>query len=306
MFVDALKFPVAAFFTLLPVAAAATEYPRPELLIEPAELARSAEACTVLDARPRDAYDAGHVPGAAHVPHGEWEKAFHADEGRDVAAWAERIAALGVMSSKPVVVYDDNLSKDAARIWWILRYFGVKQVRLLNGGWNGWADAGLPVSTDSPEIAPSDFRPAPRPSLLQGTADVLGAVKGGSGVQVVDARSEAEHCGDDPLKNARAGAIPGARHLEWSDLLDKETARFKPAEDLQRLFAEAGIDPTRPTVTHCQSGGRASVMAFGLELMGGDRVSNYYRGWSEWGNSDETPVEMPEETKAKGKRPEEN
>ena len=118
-------------------------------------------------------------------------------------------------------------------------------------------------------------------------------MKNPASVQIVDARSEAEHCGDDPLKNARAGAIPGAKHLEWSALIDKETARFKPADEIARLFAEAGIDPKKPTVTHCQSGGRASVMAFGLELMGGERVANDDRGWSEWGNADGTPIETP-------------
>ena len=65
----------------------------------------------------------------------------------------------------------------------------------------------------------------------------------------------------------RAGAIPGARHLEWSDLLDKRTGKFKPAPELEKLFADAGIDPKKPATTYCQSGGRASVMAFGLELI---------------------------------------
>ena len=90
------------------------------------------------------------------------------------------------------------------------------------------------------------------------------------------------------------GAIPGAKHLEWDDLIDSETQRFKLADELSRLFREAGIDPTKPVTTHCQSGGRASVMAFALELMGDDQVRNYYRGWSQWGNESDTPIETPQ------------
>src|SRR5262249_32147583 len=108
----------------------------------------------------------------------------------------------------------------------------------------------------------------------------------------IDARSEGEYCGE--TKNAkRGGAIPGAVHLEWSDLIDKKTQKFKSPEELTKLFKDAGIDLKRPTVTYCQSGGRAAVMAFGLELMGARNVRNYYRSWSEWGNDENTPIVKP-------------
>jgi thiosulfate/3-mercaptopyruvate sulfurtransferase len=106
----------------------------------------------------------------------------------------------------------------------------------------------------------------------------------------VDARSEKEFCGVEKLSNKRGGAVPGARQLEWSDLIDKETHRFKPMTDLRKLFEQAGIVLDKPTTTYCQSGGRASVMAFGLELMGAKDVRNYYASWSEWGNADDTPI----------------
>ena len=87
--------------------------------------------------------------------------------------------------------------------------------------------------------------------------------------------------------------MPGAKHLEWSELLDQRTQRFKPAAELRVLLADAGIDLKRRTIAHCQSGGRSSVMAFGLELMGADDVGNYYAGWAEWGNADDTPIVKP-------------
>jgi thiosulfate/3-mercaptopyruvate sulfurtransferase len=109
-------------------------------------------------------------------------------------------------------------------------------------------------------------------------------------LQIVDARSEGEFCGIDKMKNKRGGAIPGAKHLEWIDLIDRPTQRFKTPGQLRRLFTEAKIDLDKPTATHCQGGGRASVMAFGMELMGAKDVSNYYASWGEWGNADDTPI----------------
>jgi thiosulfate/3-mercaptopyruvate sulfurtransferase len=94
-------------------------------------------------------------------------------------------------------------------------------------------------------------------------------------------------------KAKRSGAIPGARHLEWSDTLDRKTGKFKTAPELAKLFKEAGVDPKKPAVTYCQSGGRAALLAFVVELMGGKEVRNYYRSWSEWGNDPETPIVKP-------------
>jgi len=91
----------------------------------------------------------------------------------------------------------------------------------------------------------------------------------------------------------RNGAIPGAIHKEWTEVIDKKTQRFKSPEELSKLFEEAGIDLNKSSVTYCQSGGRAAVMAFALELMGGKSVRDYYRSWSEWGNAEDTPIERP-------------
>jgi len=221
-----------------------------------------------------------------------WAKAF--DEGKDAEAWSRRIGELGIQPKSHVVVYDDASAKDAARIWWILRYWGVADVRLLNGGWHGWKAADLPVETQQaapPTAVP--FTAAPQSKSLVTKGQLLEALKDNR-LQIVDARSEKEFCGLDALTNKRAGAIPGAKHLEWLDLLDKDTQRFKTREQLRTLFRESGIDLEKPTATHCQSGGRSSVMAFGLELMGGKHVGNYYAGWSEWGNAEDTPITRPE------------
>ena len=287
------SFPLLAGVILVAVGAARgaePAYPRPNLLIEPAALAKpeAAKAFVVLDARDAAKFKASHVPGARWVDHAAWAKAF--GRGDDAAAWGTRIGGLGISGDTKVVVYDDNLTKDAARIWWQLRYWGVGDVRLLNGGWAGWHAGKFPVeSGDVPAPAAVPFAPKAQGERLATKGQLLDALKGGK-LQIVDARSEKEHCGLEKMTNTKAGAIPGAKPLEWSDLLDKESQRFKPAADLQKLFADAGIALDRPTATHCQSGGRAAVMAFGMELMGAKAVSNYYASWAEWGNAEDTPV----------------
>jgi thiosulfate/3-mercaptopyruvate sulfurtransferase len=271
--------------------AAEDAYPRPELLIEPSELAKAATAgrVVVLDARPQAEYAREHVPGARWVDHAAWAKAF--GPGRDIEGWSELIGELGIARDSTVVAYDDNATKDAARIWWILRYWGVADVRLLHGGWKAWRAEGLPTSSE--KSAPPqrvEFKAQPISQRLATKDQILNLLSGNK-LQIIDARSEGEFCGTEGLQNKRAGAIPGAKHLEWSDLIDPQTDRFKPAGELRQLFREAGVDLNQSTASHCQSGGRASVMAFGLELMGAKDVRNYYPGWSEWGNADDTPIE---------------
>ena len=261
------------------------DYPRPELLIEAKGL-DSKKDIRILDARPRDKYLQGHIPGAVWVDHANWSKAF--GDGKDRDGWVKRIGALGIEPRTIVAIYDDNRSKDAARIWWILRYWGVKDVRLVNGGWRAWT--GMDGAEEKKENNPRATTPelSVQKSRLATREELLKELK--EKPQIIDARSKGEHCGTESTAK-KNGHIPGSRHLEWSDTIDAKTGRFRDARELRRLFEEAGIDASKPATTYCQSGGRAAVMAFVLELMGNKEVRNYYRSWAEWGNADDTPVE---------------
>lgn len=279
------------------VMAAEETYPRSGLLVEAVTLSNpeAARQFAVLDARERRQYDEGRVPGAVWVDAAAWAKMFK--DGQDAEGWSARIGSLGIGPHSRVVIYDNKSFNDAARIWWILSYWGVPDAGLLNGDWSGWQKAGLPIETGTPKPpTPARFVAKVRSERLATKKLLLDSLKDKS-LQVVDARSEGEFCGIDQFRNKRAGAIPGAKHLEWIDLIDKETQRFKSPGQLRKLFQESGIDLNRPTATHCQSGGRASVMVFGMELMGAPHVSNYYASWGEWGNADDTPIEVPKRKK---------
>jgi thiosulfate/3-mercaptopyruvate sulfurtransferase len=290
---------VLCLLLLAPGGARAEGYPRPDLLLEPAELAKPevAKKFRILDARPRRLYKDLHIPGAVWVDHDTWSQAFAA--GRNYREWATRIGELGIGPETPVVVYGGPLN-EAARIWWILHYWGLKDARILNGGWQGWLAAGNTVSrrTEHPDSVAWKAPPRQAKELLATKEGILKDLKNGA-FQIVDARSEGEHCGTVRAAK-RNGSIPGALNLEWTELLDRKTGRFKSAPELRQLFARAGIRLDRPTITYCQSGGRAAVMAFALELVGADDVRNYYRSWAEWGNAEDTPVERPKaKTKTK-------
>jgi thiosulfate/3-mercaptopyruvate sulfurtransferase len=276
---------------LFPAAAEPATYPRPDLLVEAGELARAKDV-RVLDARGKGKYQGGHIPGAVWVDHVTWARAF--EDGRATGTWARRIGALGIGPDTRVVVYDDNRAKDAARIWWILRYWGVRDVRLLNGGWRAWQAAGGPVEKGENRPRAVEVRLEPQTARLATKGQIVEALAGKP--QILDARSADEFCGKAETAK-RNGAIPGAVHLEWSDTLDPKTGRFKSAAELTKLFQEAGVDPSRPATTYCQSGGRAAVLAFAVELMGGKQVRNYYRSWSEWGNAEDTPIVKPKPKK---------
>jgi thiosulfate/3-mercaptopyruvate sulfurtransferase len=273
--------------------AAPEKYPASQMLIESAELARpeATRKFRILDTRSLEKYKAGHVPLASTIETARWSRDFA--DGPDQETWEKRLKALGISDETPVAVYGDDL-RETARVWWILHFWGVKDVRILNGGWRGWQAARGKIHKGlytEPYYPPTDGKITPRPQRLAIKDQLLKGLKD-KRFQIADARSKAEYCGE--TKTARRnGSIPEAKRLEWSDLIDRKTQRFKSPAELKRLIKAAGIDLDRPTVTYCQSGGRASVLAFALELMGAKNVRNYYRSWAEWGNASDTPVEKP-------------
>lgn len=283
---------LTALYLSLALGADPAAYPNPKLLIEPAELAQqlSAPQTVIIDVRGEKSYAEGHVPGAIRVDVGAMSKAFTTES--DAGKWGSRLEHLGIAPTFHVVVYGDSWP-ESARLWWILRYWGVQDVRLLNGGWTAWAASGGKVSTEATKPHPvmaGVFRAAAE--RLATKADVLAMVKDKS-TQILDVRTTGEFCGTAGAAKKK-GAVPGAVHLEWNAFVDAKTQKLKPPAEIAKLLKDAGIDPAKPAVTYCQSGGRASVSAFVLELMGGTQVRNYYRSWAEWGNADDTPVVKPQ------------
>jgi thiosulfate/3-mercaptopyruvate sulfurtransferase len=243
----------------------------------------------LLDARPKAEYEKGHLPGAVWVDVKAAEALAARPDGlTDRAAWEAWTAPLGLDPSVQVLVYDGKRQLDAARIWWLLRYLGLDRVGLINGNFGLWQAAGRPVTTEVPAISPRPLKVNFRADRLATRDQVRNALKA-SGSRIVDARSEGEFTGKEK-RSQRAGHIPGACRLEWSGLVDKD-GRFLTAAAIRTQLDKEGILPGQSIITHCQGGGRASVDAFAFELLG-IRTQNYYLGWSDWGNAEDTPVEQ--------------
>jgi thiosulfate/3-mercaptopyruvate sulfurtransferase len=264
-------------------------YAKPDLLVTAATLAKPAERAkfTVIDMRGDAAYRDGHVPKSVNAKTGPWSRAVN--EGKaDAAFWAKEFAALGMKPTVPVVVVFEDV-KEGCRVWWLMKLAGVEDVRLLDGGWKAYVAANGKVSTEpfTNPVPPAEWKPDP--SRLATKETVLTNLKD-KAAQIVDTRSAAEYSGATAMSK-RGGHIPGAEPLEWSDFLDEKTKSFKSPGELKKLIAAHRLDLDKPCVTYCQSGGRAAVVAFGLELMGAKPVKNYYKSWSEWGNDPDVPVE---------------
>jgi thiosulfate/3-mercaptopyruvate sulfurtransferase len=186
-----------------------------------------------------------------------------------------------------VVVYGGSLP-DAARVWWTLKYLGLADVALLDGGWERWAREGRPTERATPQAEARAFQPSFQADRLEEIGALKKAVQSGK-VTVVDTRSREEFNGQE-VRGKRGGHIPGAKHLEWKELL-AEDGRFQTPAQLRELFRRRGIDPGQTAVTFCQSGGRAAVEAFALELAGYPKVKLFVRGWEQWSADLQAPVE---------------
>ena len=240
-----------------------------------------------LDARDLVAFDLGHAPGAVHVPIEDWDKAAKAtDIGfAKTAYWDEALASLGVGPSAIAVAYDDGRMTNAARVWFILQYFGIKAV-ILNGGWPVLSSAtGLPEGVG---LSKGSFRAAPGAGSV-GLVDRETLKRQLDGdAHVFDTRTRAEFTGEDMRNRTRAGHLPGARNLSHTDLLNDGVVR--PAPALRAMLERVGFGPGDHIVTHCEGGGRAALAAAAAVRAGFDDVRVYYLSFADWVRDESCPI----------------
>ena len=238
-----------------------------------------------------DSYRQGHLPGAVFVDLDRDLAAPPGPAGRhplpDPAAFQAAMRAAGVRRDRPVVVYDDSDAMSAARGWWTLRYFGHPDVRVLDGGYRAWAEAGLPVSTDEPAPAPGDFtaEPGQMPVL-----DAAGAQETARTGLLLDARAEERYRGETEPVDPVAGHIPGAVSAPTAGNVNPDGTFSDPA-GLAARFAALGADPGSgtPVGSYCGSGVTAAHEVFALALAGLP-AALYVGSWSNWVTDPSRPV----------------
>lgn len=205
--------------------------------------------------------------------------------------FGELMAKLGIGDDTLVICYDDNNSLLAARLWWVLQYYGHAKAQVLNGGWHSWLIEGRPVTTHASHPEPASFTPRTHENLLC-RLDQLAQRIGAEETRILDVRSLEEFTGTNSRGNRRTGHVPGAAHIEWTDFVTRDDRRvFKPADEIREMLEQSGVGPEREVVTYCQGGIRAAHALFVLKLMGFDRVRNYDGSMKEWANRDDTALE---------------
>ncbi len=265
-------------------------------LISPQELAERVGDASVLDVRWElgrgalaDEYLDGHVPGAAFVPLDAELAAPAGDGGRhplpDRDAFELAMRRAGVRDDRPVFVYDQASSTAAARAWWLLRYHGHRDVRVLDGGLSAWMKAGHPLQRAAPRIAQGDFtaRPGAMPVLDARAAGDLAR----TGV-LLDARAAERFRGEVEPVDPVAGHIPGATNRPTTENVEPDGA-FKPPGSLRAAFAALGIDGATTVGAYCGSGVTAAHEVLALELAG-YAAALYPGSWSEWIRDPGRPV----------------
>ena len=239
-------------------------------------------------------YQRGHIPGAVFFDIDDicapGTLLPHMIPSADL--FAQKISALGIGDGDRVVVYDGNGLSSAGRAWWMLRLFGHHDVTLLDGGLPKWKAEGRPLDTAIPNPAPRHFTARFDPALLRDKAALLGNLATRR-EQVIDARAAGRFEGSaaEVRPGLRSGHIPGSRSLPYEQVTDPNTHQLRGAEELTRLFEDAGVALDRPVVTSCGSGVTACALAFALHLIGHSGAAVYDGSWSEWGLPGDTPVE---------------
>jgi thiosulfate/3-mercaptopyruvate sulfurtransferase len=275
------------------------------LLIFPQDLAnrRDGSNIAIVDCRfdlsdptaGRRSYETGHIPGAVFLDLDEdLAGPIEPHAGRhplpDVQTISGTLGHLGITNETPVVVYDSGNGAIAARAWWILRWLGHDDVRLLNGGIAAWQASGQTLSSRPEKPAPGSFTAHPRSEWVLTTSELASDLTSIPGMRLLDARDGARFRGESEPIDPVAGHVPGAINLPFSDLVNPDGTWRSAQERKQRLREALGSEQSAPWATMCGSGVTACHLVIaGLEA-GYAEPRVYVGSWSEWIRDPGRPV----------------
>lgn len=204
--------------------------------------------------------------------------------------FAEMVGRLGISAEDKIVVYDGLGLFSAARCWWSLRVMGAKSVRILQGGFDRWKEAGLPVDKSKPSTPTATKFVAEFDSeKVRNLLEMNQNIKNGDSL-VLDARPYQRYTGEaaEPRAGLRSGHIPGSRSMPASDLVKDGT--LLPVEALREKFTELKLDANQHITTSCGSGVTAAIITLALASIGFEKLALYDGSWSEWGADETVPV----------------
>ncbi|HAA56207.1 MAG TPA: sulfurtransferase [Myxococcales bacterium] len=240
-----------------------------------------------------DAYKEAHIPGAVFV---DWVEDI-VDPEADIKVslprphmFASLMSQLGIDNLHHVVIYDDCGGKLAARLWWLFKYFGHREVSLLNGGWSKWISEHKRSSTTPPNHSPTTYNLNVSSHLRAMLPEVESSL-GAEGVCLMDCRGQALFDGE-VTRGSRKGHIPGAINIPASSLVEGPHGTWKSEDDLLQIFEDAGITDDKRVITYCNAGVSASAGFFALTLLGYTNIANFDGSWYEWERDEQRPAEV--------------
>jgi thiosulfate/3-mercaptopyruvate sulfurtransferase len=236
-------------------------------------------------------YELGHIPGALKL---DWQTQMQQPVVRDFvdkAGFDQLMRERGISNDTTVVLYGDKNNWYATYGFWLFRYYGHEDVRVMNGGRAKWEAEGREYTKEVPSYPETDYTAKePDGSIRAFRDDVLAQVNSGSPA-LVDVRSPAEYTGEllhavgyDQEGAQRAGHIKGAQNIPWGTAANTD-GTFKSAAELKTLYGDKGITPDKAIIAYCRIGERSSHTWFVLKyLLGYPDVRNYDGSWTEWGS----------------------
>ena len=244
------------------------------------------------------AYEKGHIPNALAW---NWSTDLHAEVGRDYLdqeGLARLLQQAGVGDGATVILYGGNNNWFAAYAYWLLKYLGFDDVKLLNGGRKKWELESRELTQDTPKFdgTSTSVTGGARNEIRALRDEILQKLGGGSAL--IDVRSPEEYRGEklapDHLPQEQSqvpGHIPGAANIPWAKAANDD-GTFKSADELVALYGEQGVTRDKEVIAYCRIGERSSHTWFALhELLGWENVKNYDGSWTEWGSLVGVPVE---------------
>jgi thiosulfate/3-mercaptopyruvate sulfurtransferase len=241
-------------------------------------------------------YERGHIQGAVNF---KWHTDLVDPVKRDIASkenFEKLLRQAGINNDSTIIIYGDSNNWFAAWGAWVFDIYGVKDVKLLDGGRKKWEAEKRPLTPLVTQVAAGNIKVSDANNALRARLiDVVAVANKKSDTALVDIRSNDEFTGKIFAPAGvqelaiRAGHIPGAVNVPWGQAV-AEDGTFKSAEELRKVYAAVGIDGKKPIITYCRIGERSSHTWFALSKILGYNVRNYDGSWTEYGNSVGNPV----------------
>jgi thiosulfate/3-mercaptopyruvate sulfurtransferase len=280
------------------------EYAHPETLVDTrwveehlkdTEKVRLAE----VDYDPKANYELGHIPNAVLF---DWKKDINDPLYRNILSKKDcenLLQKVGINNDTTLVLYGDFNNWFAAFAFWVFKYYGYQDIRLMNGGRKKWLEEDRPISKEIPTYTRGNFKASdPDRNIRVFLNQVKEALNAKDTIKMVDVRSPKEYTGEIlappeyPTEHAqRGGHIPSAANIPWGQAVNDD-GTFKSAEELEKIYHPKGITPDKEIISYCRIGERSSHTWFVLKyLLGYPNVRNYDGSWTEWGNIIDNPIE---------------